>query len=1147
MRSPDGARCRWASAVLVATAVLLACLVGRTRRAPAAVGAGAGGAGFQLASSVAAEGRTRVLQTERANETTETTETANEMTKDDTTKDETAKETENETTKDEARLPENEGPTEPQNPLEDVVAKLEGEEQCGVFDDDDLERDLGPDLTDEDLCDRRLRSNCTFSMQPISCPDECSYTVFHKSLPCFFACTTAENCSHHNPDLAYPNPGEYGGRPYCAPCDVSLCSKCSSPSTCEICHKGFRLDPASGQCVVEYNTTAVTVVVYVIVAVVVGLLLLAILWTCIHKAHPRAKEHMMHLRRARRHRHLGKATRWTLNNPVHVRTWWTLGENMHATDIAGVGLPLVFNTLVFLMVLSLVFMFGMRFAFYEKDFSKLYEFLASHHGNASTADDIVKLEGRPPVTVSSKLQQCSTVWNAAPENIKEFGTRMVITISSLYVFAFLASLWFGRYQKKYAEWFDKVTPSMSDYALRVTNLPPEETDEPKLREAFQEMFRKALPQKIARPDHVEFLVDQEEDKVVSVEPGLIQVEAVSIAYEYMERRGEVDDTLWKMMEVFEVDLYQKAKDVPRNKEAYTRLYEGLELSIDSTSLFDPTDPLTHGMTTTAAHAKIKEKADMLFKGDDRLKGTGVAYVVFKYIRDKEEVERYIEKDPQAFKLGDNQLTFEPVFTEPTGISWWSHGITTEKLYKNIGLTLLKVFLLIFLLEVCIVLPYWYFIRKPFQDAGTTATGTITTLYGIIIGNLNGLVYWLTYMISEGIGFEFRDNLFGFATAATIFVMFGMNSFNIGLDARVVRANYGDNELSMSVGMITHFTEVLPSAMFAGRPMNVVMPTVQYCWFQALAKILYVWKCLPDSLLKLLVNILPFNPNGSIDHWPFRNAEKMASPWQMPITAEFADIVFMSTMCFSMLTFISSSSSYFFALLCGWGVYIYVYVRYAYLRFHGQDFFTTTTAFCWSWFLWGIPLSVVGAQIPHWIYIANRADGEEEDNLLWCSTVCGSFIASYALWLNCYHFLVQPFKQADVIEQDVSLTVAEAKMHRVYDWLNCNPVFALKCRYHFQDAEGADSGLLRGHPVACGENPAVVRFYEIGKEYLFLRPQRQYLVERNVSNWLEPEYWTDRASSGLARIFAPLLTHVQADQKNLRGISRADDETAPLVP
>jgi len=43
-----------------------------------------------------------------------------------------------------------------------------------------------------------------------------------------------------------------------------------------------------------------------------------------------------------------------------------------------------------------------------------------------------------------------------------------------------------------------------------------------------------------------------------------------------------------------------------------------------------------------------------------------------------------------------------------------------------------------------------------------------------------------------------------------------------------------------------------------------------------------------------------------------------------------------------------------------------------------------------------------------------------------------------------------------------------------------------------------------HPLACGEDPNQVRCFEVGKEYLFVRPERQHLVERHLQDCLEFE-------------------------------------------
>jgi len=323
--------------------------------------------------------------------------------------------------------------------------------------------------------------------------------------------------------------------------------------------------------------------------------------------------------------------------------------------------------------------------------------------------------------------------------------------------------------------------------------------------------------------------------------------------------------------------------------------------------------------------------------------------------------------------------------------------------------------------------------------------------------------------------------------------------------------------------------------------------------QTLANIVFVWKCLPDCILTIVVRILP-NNRGSIDHWSFRNAENMARPKRIPITGDFADLVLMSTLCLCTLYFVSITVWTFFALLCGWGCFMYIYVRYAYLRSNALDFISTSTTFSVAWFLWGVPLSVVAAQIPHWFYVQRWGSGEKLPPK-WGVMGC-AFVASYALWTACYHFVVRPFRELDPTEQDASLTIAEVKVHMVYDWLNCNPVFALKCRYYFQDVGAKDTGLLRGHPLACGENPVAVRFFEIGKEYLFVKAQRQYMIEHQTFTWLEPEYWADIGSSWASRMMVPLLEcllpvtaapiKIVEDIHTYRVLPQGEDESGFLV-
>ncbi|CAE8720996.1 unnamed protein product [Polarella glacialis] len=83
--------------------------------------------------------------------------------------------------------------------------------------------------------------------------------------------------------------------------------------------------------------------------------------------------------------------------------------------------------------------------------------------------------------------------------------------------------------------------------------------------------------------------------------------------------------------------------------------------------------------------------------------------------------------------------------------------------------------------------------------------------------------------------------------------------------------------------------------------------------------------------------------------------------------------------------------------------------------------------------------------------------------------------------------------------------------RLYTWLNCNPIYTLKCAYYFKDADGADMNERRkDHPLACGELDDQVRFYEVGKEYLFLHPSKMMkAMGPGLQNIWEVETWLEK--------------------------------------
>jgi hypothetical protein len=158
-----------------------------------------------------------------------------------------------------------------------------------------------------------------------------------------------------------------------------------------------------------------------------------------------------------------------------------------------------------------------------------------------------------------------------------------------------------------------------------------------------------------------------------------------------------------------------------------------------------------------------------------------------------------------------------------------------------------------------------------------------------------------------------------------------------------------------------------------------------------------------------------------------------------------------------------------------------------------------------------------------------------------------------------HSRNSPREEDDLLTQEeekvaTKATVEETKRNTVYSWLNTNPIYVLKCEYWFLDAEGQDIPLdndtgctiaehqqelpeadrfkitrRRQHPLACGEDPMEVRFFEVGKQYLFLRPERQHLVyEGGYKDRLEFETWFERileCIGNLTKTCGAMPTHV----------------------
>jgi len=298
----------------------------------------------------------------------------------------------------------------------------------------------------------------------------------------------------------------------------------------------------------------------------------------------------------------------------------------------------------------------------------------------------------------------------------------------------------------------------------------------------------------------------------------------------------------------------------------------------------------------------------------------------------------------------------------------------------------------------------------------------------------------------------------------------------------------------------------------------------------LMKVIYIWKCFPDCILKIFKVFLPWAPEG-LEHYPFRSAEKAFEPWEVPVCGNYADQIVTPTICFCFLFFASPYTHKVFFGMLTWSAFEYIFFRYMHLRYHKSCTYTTSRLDTFSNFLWGVPLSVIASACSQWGF---RAGVIGHGLRLYQKTLCncGVFMASLILWVAAYHFLVDPFGVEETADKDQDMTVEELSAETVYTWFNVNTPFALKCKYYWKDKEGKDiESRRKGHPIACGVDENQVRFFEVGKEGLFLPPDRYKLVHKLPPDFMEFETWfeallrimdrvaracnckTDRSSSG----------------------------------
>lgn len=891
-------------------------------------------------------------------------------------------------------------------------------------------------------CRQRATTNCTLSYKQLHCPAECPLVAPSQKFPCIFYCVKPDECSDFSPGRGLPD----AAARICTTCKLTGCKVCASSKRCQTCFDHFSLK--DGVCSLYLDATGTsTIVLYVLIALIVLLVATAICYCSIGSRSPCAEENMLSILEGRRHRHLMKVQNWDLTSEHDPRSLYDLLFNLHLKNILGVGLPLYYNSIVFMLVVCSVSC-GAMFLLYRQ--SGLTDILPLNEVDEWPAINQAFLaSAAEPAILYSPMGRCM---RQTPKAIKDvlqaFAERSFYILTALFCVVFVMTLIHGCRQVRYSEWFDSVNADMSDFTLLMTGLPADMTDEVKIKNWISRRLAGILPEKTF-------------------------VHGVSIAYNYADSRQQVESMLLRLCKNREMKLetHVSCEGVAGTQATETQLLDEL--------------------------AEDQKLASSWFSSG-KIKSTGRVYVVFSHSSARDKVYSAWQNKPDLLQHPDHSAvvpSLELVVNEPVGIFWENQHVSATEVNCNAVWSLLKVGLIFMAINVLIVLPYNYFVVAPFNREGQSASGPFQTIAGMLLGILNPIIGALIYGGASSVGFRNKDRFDSFILVANTGIQLINTWVNFALCAwassRTTSGSIdltdkitGSDGLSLESVIVQSTYEMLvPGMLYVNYLMGLVLASM-LPWVQhnLVAKIIYVWRALPDCLLFVLKLILPWAPEG-IDKYPRFNAEKafmaqeVTLPWDYFAFIVFPTTAFLMTMCVS--TFVWKT---FMAMMI-WSACYYVWCRFMHLRVQSVSYYCTTLLDCTMWLLWSLPTSALAASCFVWglrsgMFLQGYHQGVK---ILVC--LCVSILAG-VVWVVSYLVCVHPFRVRDA-PQSSAMTVDEVFHHKTYSWYNCNPVYVLKCAYSKEV-----TSKFWEHPTACDESGEEVVPFQLGKQYLFMSRAKQ---------------------------------------------------------
>jgi len=990
---------------------------------------------------------------------------------------------------------------------------------CGVVDRSPSAGPLG--------CHEQATTDCPgLTELTKACPASCPYVAPHPYLSCVFECASAASCSSANNNRAFPN----NRTKQCEPCAVVGCKRCDSQDTCAECFDNFWPEFGGRVCVYVWDDRAqsgvnaafsfallaillVSAGVYVIdrcncfgrclpqeIESTVNELeedeedalvrvqrdcslskfdtqghteeaveiddydttLMAINQGKLHRLRCKVKNLEPHRTAGMRHSQ-SLLSHMERQQVVQDSTSATLlgrfknvhfGVDLHKKFLVGVGLPLFHQWHLFLILYSLIMCAGTAWIYLGSTLSgQLMRTGLDHVSHISESEE------NAMALCGLNAQQNHLGWAT-----QDFGRRAAFGYFVLWLLGLLVSLAHAVRQKRACQAFHRRHPSLAEFALNLEGFPPSATNEEQILDFVRQGF------------------------------GIYDLQ-VSVCYDYRSRRRRVQELLEKVL------VRQDAL-----AGAYAPELAGSACGMQGLGL---------------AEEERQEVRSWLGSGKDSLKNAGSVFVIFPHNYDLQSARQHFTNEavrsvtprskmpmlphsttpeflpsaPLHWVCDDgkmHQLKVRDVACEPPEVAWEHLGLSLGSLGARAVLGGIAVIASFIAIAAVVFLPLATYSINYVDQAGSTPTGVMMSVMGILVMTVNWMIGLLHIFVSAKVGFTRRDRegilifkafstlclvSFLFNVAITIFPESSAHPLRFLLQPLGEgRAITSMQDISFQVRASVHLFHVLvPGSLFIG-----------YLLFPLQG---FVWPFVYNMCVLRLWYRRSFTPDLTA-----RQAEKAFEPLGMSLGHDYMGFVVQPLSCSLTLFFASGVAWQTFGALAIWSAFMMPFTRYMHLRAMRRCYFSTNRIDMDALFAWGFPLSLVLAASVFWLARIHN----------WTLLVVPlAWIAALAFYHVLLAFCVNPMVfPKESCHACLRPSYDEVRTRRFYDWHNCNPI-----------------KVLLSH---CLDGQKPIPPFEVGKEYL----------QENSAEWkdrseklrrLPGEIWTlpsDQAEEEICPLMVP---------------------------